>query len=76
MTESIKGTTVHYEILGEQGSRVLLLHGWGCDLSMMRPLGEVLAREHTVLLIDFPGHGESDRPPEPWGVPEYAGCLK
>ena len=76
MTESIKRTTVHYEILGEQGSRVLLLHGWGCDLSMMRPLGEALAREHTVLLIDFPGHGESGRPPEPWGVPEYAGCLK
>lgn len=76
MTENVKGTTVHYQILGERGSRVLLLHGWGCDLSLMQNLGSFLSREHIVLLIDFPGHGESGRPPEPWGVPEYAECLE
>lgn len=76
MKERICGTTIHFEMLGEHGSRVLLLHGWGCDLTMMKPLGEQLSKEHIVLMVDFPGHGQSGQPPEPWGVPEYAGSLE
>ena len=75
MTEIICGTEVNYQLLGEGSSRVLLLHGWGCDISLMRPVGEALAAEHRILMIDLPGHGKSGRPPEPWGVPEYAACV-
>ena len=74
MTASIHGIQVNYEIRGE-GHRVLLLHGWGCDLTLMRPVADRLADACRVLSLDFPGHGQSDRPPEPWGVPEYADCL-
>jgi pimeloyl-ACP methyl ester carboxylesterase len=42
---------------------------------MMQPVADALKTDHTTLLIDFPGHGESGRPPEPWGVPEYADAL-
>ena len=76
MTEQVKGTTVSCEIQGDGKSRVVLLHGWGCDKKMMQPVADALKADHQVLLIDFPGHGESGRPPEPWGVPEYAECLK
>ena len=76
MKEIIKGTQVHYKLEGNGKNRVLLLHGWGCDLHMMEPVAEALLQTHQVLLVDFPGHGESSRPPEPWGVPEYADCLK
>lgn len=69
-------TKVFFDILGEKGSKVLLLHGWGCDSSFMAPLADALKGEHQVLRIDFPGFGKSGRPPEPWGVPEYAACLK
>ena len=34
------------------------------------------ASDHRVLSVDFPGHGESGRPKEPWGVKEYAESLK
>ena len=76
MTEVISGTEIHYRILGEGAKKVLLLHGWGCDMSMMQPVADAFVPTHQVLLIDFPGHGLSGRPPEPWGVAEYAQCLK
>ena len=76
MKESINGTEIHYLIDGNGQRRVLLLHGWGCSLKMMEPVADALKPTHRTLLIDFPGHGDSGRPPEPWGVPEYSACLK
>ena len=76
MTENIHGTQVSYEIMGEGNNRVLLLHGWGCDKSMMQPVADALKNEHRLLLPDFPGHGKSGRPPEPWGVQDYSECIK
>ncbi len=76
MFAEAKGVRVWYEIHGETGSRVVLLHGWGCSTELMRNLADFLSGEHQVLMLDFPGHGKSGRPPEPWGVPEYAECLK
>lgn len=67
---------VYYELRGENGSKVVLLHGWGCTAKLMENLADSLSKDHQVLLIDFPGHGKSDNPPEPWGVPEFALCLK
>ena len=76
MTENLHGTRGSYEIQGEGTSRVILLHGWGCDQNLMQPVANALKDDHQVLLVDFPGHGKSGRPPEPWGVPEYAECLE
>ena len=76
MFAEVKGARVSYELRGKAGSRVVLLHGWGCSGKLMENLATALEREHQVLIPDFPGHGESSRPPEPWGVPEYAECLK
>ena len=75
MDREIDGVRIHWEEAGEKGSRVLLLHGWGCDGKLMRPVADALKESHRVMTIDFPGHGESGRPPEPWGVPEYAENL-
>ena len=76
MKEIINNTDIHYKLYGNGESRVVLLHGWGCDMKMMTPVADALVQEHQVLLVDFPGHGDSGRPPEPWGIPEYAACLK
>jgi len=44
------------------GPPVLLLHGASSNLeAMRRPLGDLLAKHHRVLLIDRPGHGWSPR---------------
>lgn len=76
MKEIIHGTEIHYELKGNGDSKVLLLHGWGCDMSLMAPVADALLPDYQVLLIDFPGHGNSGRPPETWGVPDFALCVE
>lgn len=75
MKEMIQGAEICYRIEGEGKHKVLLLHGWGCNMGMMQPVADALKTDHQTFLIDFPGHGDSGKPPEPWGVPEYANCL-
>ncbi len=67
---------IWHEIRGNAGPKVLLLHGWGCDHRTMAPLAGDLEKDFTVLSVDFPGHGQSPEPPEPWGVGEYAEALR
>ena len=76
MITEVAGTGIHWEKAGNGQSRVVLLHGWGCSTKLMEPLSNALSGDMTVLSVDFPGFGESGRPPEPWGVPEYAGALR
>lgn len=69
------GAVIHCEVTGHGSQRVVLLHGWGCDISLMKPVADALARDMQVLSVDFPAHGQSSPPPEPWGVPEYAAAT-
>ncbi len=71
-----KGCNVHAELEGEGNQKVVLLHGWGCSADLMKPIADGLSDSMKTLTIDFPGFGASDRPPEPWGVPEYAEMLR
>lgn len=59
-----------------QGLPVLLLHGWGCDISLMWPVATQLAEAgFAAHVVDFPGFGKTALPPEAWGVPDYAGWV-
>jgi len=72
----IDGVNIHYKLAGS-GDRVLLLHGWGGSIDSSLPVTrDLLAKSYQVLAIDFPGFGKSDPPPEPWGVPQYAGAVQ
>ncbi len=75
MEMQISGVNMHYELVGAGEKRVVLLHGWGCSTKLMQPVADQLKEHMTLMLVDFPAHGESGRPPEPWGVPEFAACL-
>ena len=70
-----KGVQIYYEQSGA-GKNVLLLHGWGCSTRHFAQIFQDLAKDYRVTVIDFPAHGQSGRPPEPWGVPEFAACIK
>ena len=76
MVSACCGADVYYERTGSGKKRVVLLHGWGCSTELMRPVAQFLSRDMEVLSLDFPGFGKSGRPPEPWGVPEYAECVR
>ena len=54
---------VHYQLFGTDGPCILLLHGTGASTHSMRDLAPELANSARVLVLDLPGHGESDMPP-------------
>lgn len=65
---------VHYIQYGK-GEDVVLLHGWGQNIEMMKPLGDVLSN-NRVTIIDFPGFGESKQLETAWDIEDYGECLK
>ncbi len=71
MKININNVEVNYIQYGE-GKDILLLHGWGQNIQMMRPLGDNLCSNHRITIIDFPGFGESDEPSAPWTIDEYS----
>ena len=75
MEMTLQGVRVHYEIGGHGERKVVLLHGWGCSEKLMAGISDALTPDMTVLRVDFPAHGESGFPPQPWGVPDFAANL-
>ncbi len=68
---------LHIDVRGSAGAEpLLLLHGWGSSSEHMQPVAEALDASYRCHLVDLPGHGSSPPPPEPWGVPEHADCLR
>jgi len=56
---------VHVERLGRGGPVVVLIHGFGTNASLWRPVARQLADAgYLTLAVDLLGHGESDRPLE------------
>src|SRR3954465_3294388 len=63
-TVEVAGAHLNVVDLGPReaaGPPVVLLHGASSNLETMRPLGELLAKDHRVILLDRPGHGWSAR---------------
>lgn len=65
---------IRYIQYGE-GEDVVLLHGWGQNIEMMRPLGDHLLNKR-VTILDFPGFGESDELENPWTIEDYEKFLE
>lgn len=72
---TIKGIKLHYRVEGE-GSAVILMHGWGCNCTTLASVEKTAAENHKVYNVDFPGFGQSQEPPEVWGVEEYTQVIE
>ena len=57
----VDGIRVRYARRGGGERHVLLLHGFGGDLDNWLFNLDALAERHTVVALDLPGHGQSDR---------------
>lgn len=71
----INGLNFHYTVQGS-GSPIVLMHGWGCNLTTLASIEKVAAESHTVYNVDFPGFGESEEPHEVWGVELYTQLIE
>lgn len=68
-------TDVQYKVCGS-GRAVILLHGWGCNMTTVASIETMLSPHFTVYTLDFPGFGGSETPSSVWGVEEYTRMLE
>jgi len=71
-----KNVSLNYVDYGNRSKKaVVLLHGWGQNIAMMKPVGDALVQDFRVVIIDFPGFGESSEPEEAWELKDYCDML-
>lgn len=73
MTVEVDNYKINYETVGE-GEDLVILHGWGYDITLLENLKNALKDSFRVTLIDLPGHGGSPEPKMPITVYDYA-CV-
>ncbi len=71
MTVEVKGYKINYDTSGT-GEDVVILHGWGYDITLLEGLKNSLNDKYRVTLIDLPGHGMSSEPERPVTVYDYS----
>ncbi|HCB22760.1 hypothetical protein A3B42_01095 [Candidatus Daviesbacteria bacterium RIFCSPLOWO2_01_FULL_38_10] len=65
---------LYFQKVGK-GQDLILLHGWGHNLSTWWPVVDLLKNDFTLWLIDLPGFGRSDIPQGVWTADDYAKRL-
>lgn len=75
MTTNIRNININYIQYGS-GSDIVLLHGWGQNIAMMKPLGDKFQKNYRITILDFPGFGESDEPVEALTIYDYCEILE
>jgi pimeloyl-ACP methyl ester carboxylesterase len=53
---------VHYVTAGQGKQTLVFVHGWACHLGFWREQVAALSEKARLILIDLPGHGQSDKP--------------
>lgn len=76
MFRFVKGIKLFYEFCEGSGDAVVLLHGWGADHNAFAGSFRSLRNAgRTVLSVDFPCFGQSDKAPCDFGVYDFALCI-
>ncbi|HCL62979.1 MAG TPA: alpha/beta hydrolase, partial [Rhizobiales bacterium] len=70
------GVALFYEEADGGEPPIVLVHGWCCDHSFFAPQLEHFARAgHRVVAVDLRGHGQSDKPEQPYTMQLFADDL-
>lgn len=72
----IKDIDINYIRYGSGKKTIVLLHGWGQNIQMMKPIGDAISEENNVIIFDLPGHGLSEEPKFAWTVYDYVDAIK
>jgi pimeloyl-ACP methyl ester carboxylesterase len=70
MIKNIDNIPVNYIDEGE-GDAVLLLHGWGANITLYQGIIRTLTQGKRVIALDMPGFGKTPEPEQPWCVDDY-----
>ena len=69
------GVALAYEETGMGEPPMLLVHGWGTDRAVMKPLFEWVRGSRRAVAVDLRGFGESDAPDQPYRIEGYSDDL-
>lgn len=75
MKIKIKDLDINYIQYGK-GKDIVLLHGWGQNIEMMKPLGDKLQKKYRITILDLPGFGESSEPTTELNIYDYCDILE
>lgn len=76
MFKRINDVNIHYDFDDISSDiTIVLLHGWGQNIEMMKPLGESFKEYFNILYVDLPGFGKSEEPYKVWSVYDYSRTL-
>ncbi|MBQ8131400.1 MAG: alpha/beta hydrolase [Bacilli bacterium] len=75
MQINIKNVSINYIQYGS-GKDILLLHGWGQNIEMMKMLGDPFSDRFRITILDLPGFGLSSEPSTDWSIGDYSDFLE
>lgn len=76
MFKRIKNVDINYVDYGEGSNTLVLLHGWGQNIDMMKPIGDKLKKNNRVIILDLPGFGQTKEPDDIWTMYDYCEMVK
>ncbi len=75
MHVTVGGINTHYQQLGTAKTRLVLLHGWGCNWEIWSPIITTLTEKYQLIIPDLPAFGTSGNPPTVWDLQTYSQWL-
>ena len=76
MFKTINDVSINYIDYGQGDNTLALLHGWGQNIDMMKPIGDRFKKNNRIIIIDLPGFGQSAEPTYVWNLFDYVECVK
>ena len=70
------GVPIHYTVEGKGDPALVFVHCWGCDRHLWDNQVSGFARNHRVVAIDLPGHGESGKERKNYSIEGYGDHIK
>jgi len=67
---------VHYEVTGTGDTALVFVHGWLGNARWWDAQRDFFRDRYTVVAIDLPGHGNSDKTRSSWSAAQYADDIK
>lgn len=66
---------IHYVTAGQGNRTIVLVHGWSCHLGFWREQIPALVDKARLILVDLPGHGQSDKPQTAYTMDFFAAAV-
>src|SRR2546423_6229606 len=72
----LDGTRVHYVNLGKGDEALVLIHGWTQSADAWRENVGDLAKRNHVIVVELPGHGQSEKPQVTYSMDYFARAVE